>query len=861
MMDSTHPDYIRMEKLPGQITRATLKNGLTVLVQENHVAPVATVRCYVRNTGGVFEGPWLGMGLSHLCEHLVAGGSTKNRTEKEIEKIVDSFGGASNAYTSSAQTAYFIDCPAKHVMTCIDLIADQMQFVIIPEEEYAREKEVVQRELADGEVNRRRVIWKMLGETVYPDHPAKTPTIGYLDVLKTATREDCLAFYKERYIPNNQIFVVVGDVETDTILDRIAKAFAETPRGRETYIAMEAKKPQISPRESIREMDGKTYDLALAWPTAELSHPDLFALDVAAYILGEGESSRLVRKLKYEKPLVLSVNTASYTPSYVKGYFTVFAATEADTWQEASDEILREVYRLRDELVSPAELEKAKKQKAAELIFGQQTVQQAAGSLGQSVLSTDDPLFDVKYAENIQKVTAEQVRDVARRYFSPQRLNRVMITPPGGGPKAADLAKNGEAGEIYPVRLPNGVRVLIKRHSHLPLVNIQAFVLGGSLIDTPETAGRAGLVGAMLDKGTTEYTARQIADYFDSIGGSFRTSAGRNTLFASATVLKDDYQKSLALLADCFTRPTFPAEEYQKVKRLALGAIARRADSSREQILELFYDQLPATTPYHLLQGGKEETVSRLTVDDLKAFHQENFIAERMIVTVFGDVDPDEAVELVKKKFGQVPSNPSAPAVEFNRPNALAETVVRHKKIEKPTAMVMFGFPEVSILDKQDYAALTVLDAIMSGYSYPGGWLHTELRGEGLVYWVHAFQVTGPAPGYFSILAQTQPEMLDEVIVRIKKNLERAKKGEITEEEFNAAIEMILSLHAQENTTIGGQSRQAALDDLYGLGYNYDKSFDERIKAVTLADVVEVAKKYLGKHVLVSISPNGEEAK
>ena len=116
-----------MEKPAEGLTVATLSNGLTVMVQENHVAPVATVRCYVKNTGGAFEGRWLGMGLSHLCEHLVAGGSTTNRTEKEIEKIIDTFGGATNAYTSSDLTAYFIDCPAKHVMTCVDLIADQMR--------------------------------------------------------------------------------------------------------------------------------------------------------------------------------------------------------------------------------------------------------------------------------------------------------------------------------------------------------------------------------------------------------------------------------------------------------------------------------------------------------------------------------------------------------------------------------------------------------------------------------------------------------------------------------------------------------------------------------------------------------------
>jgi zinc protease len=172
--------------------------------------------------------------------------------------------------------------------------------------------------------------------------------------------------------------------------------------------------------------------------------------------------------------------------------------------------------------------------------------------------------------------------------------------------------------------------------------------------------------------------------------------------------------------------------------------------------------------------------------------------------------------------------------------------------------MVLMGYAIPSILDKKDHASLVVLDAIMSGYSFPGGWLHNELRGEGLVYFVHAFQVSGPSPGYFVILSQTGPDKIDEVVGRIKKNVARAKAGKISKEEFDTAVQMVLSLHAQDNTTIGGQAGQAALDDLYGLGYAYDKTFDDRIKAVKLDDVVRVAKKYLGNYVLVTSSPDGK---
>lgn len=848
------PHYVSTRRLPDAVTLATLSNGLTVIVQENHVAPVATVRCFVKNTGSAFEGRHLGAGISHVLEHVVAGGSTTKRSEKEIEALIDGFGGATNAFTSSDMTVYFIDCPAKDTIAAINLVADSMQHVKFEPSEFERELAVVRRELADGEVSRSRVQWKLLGLTLYTRHPVRHPTIGYLDVLNRTTNQAIIDFYRQRYVPNNQVLVVAGDVDTQKVLDAAAKNWTGTPRGAETYVALEEEPEQLSPREAIREMDGATYDMVLAWPTIKLSDPDLFALDVAANILGEGESSRLVRRLKYERGLVLSVNTASYTPDFVKGWFGVFASAQPAHWQEASQEVLREVHRLRDELVSPAELAKAKKQKAAELVLGQQTVQDAAESLGRNFLSAGDPLFEKQYVEGIEKVTAEQIRDAARRYFVPERLNRVVIAPPGGAPKTAQTSASAAETPIRSVKLANGLRVLLKRHTHKPLVNIQAYALCGSLVDTEATAGRSSLVAEMLDKGTARLSAQQIAEFFDSIGGQLGTTAGRNTIYASATVLREDFPRAAAVFADCVARPAFPADEFERVKKLALGAIARRADNPQQEVFEVFYDTLPKNSPYHLIQGGKKETVGRLTADDLRAYHAKYFVPGNMLVTVFGDIDLDEAQAAVEKLFGSMPAAP-VPPVDFNRPNAIPETIVRHKQTAKETGMVLLGYPAPSIFDKKEYAALTVLDAIMSGYSYPGGWLHNELRGAGLVYFVHAMPMSGPAPGYLAILSQTQPGKIGEVVARIEKNVARAKEGKIPEDEFRRAIDMIVSLHAQENTTIAAQAQQAALDELYALGHDYDKSFDARIRAVTLEDVVQVARKCFGNHILVTTSP------
>ncbi len=657
------PHYANVRHLAENVTVASLDNGLTVIVQENHTAPVATVRCYVKNTGSAFEGRYLGAGLSHVLEHVVAGGTTLHRGEKEIEKIIARFGGMTNAYTTNDHTTFFIDCPARNAMTAIELTADAMQHVTFESKEFARELKVVRRELADDEDDRGHVMSDLLDLTVYAVHPARHPVIGYLQVLNGTTNQAIIDFYHERYVPNNQIFVVVGDVNTQEVLDHVARQWAGTPRGRETFIALPEEPEQVSPRETVREMDGTVYDFAIAWPTVTISQRDMYALDLAAYILGEGESSRLVRQLKYENALVLSVAAASNTPHFVRGYFAVTASAKPETWRKASAEIVRQVYRLRDEEIGETELAKAKKQKAAELIFQRQTIQQQAESLGQSYLATSDPLFDRTYTERIQAVTAAEIRAAARKYFVPSRMNRVIIAPPGGGPKGVAESEAAEAGSVRMVRLPNGLRVLVKRVPNLPLVNIQAYALGGSFCDGEKQAGRAALLAEMLDKGVQGgASGAEIAEYFDSIGGVVSFNAGRFTLSGNATCLRDDFPKAAGLFADSFLHPAIPRDQFEKAQAILLADIENRSAEPRAEITELFFDSLPAASPYHGHPEGRAESVKALTVADLRKFHGECMVPGNMVVTVFGDIEPEAAVSLVTQHFGSLAAVDRKPA-------------------------------------------------------------------------------------------------------------------------------------------------------------------------------------------------------
>ncbi len=244
--------YRSLQRLPKATTLATLHNGLTVLVQENHAAPVVTVRCYSAQHRRVPSRENIWEPVSATCWSTWSPAAPQpGASEKEIERIIDSIGGATNAFTSVDVTGYYIDCPSKHVFTALELMAEFMLHCAFAPEEFDRELKVVRQEMADGEVNRRRVLWNLLNQTMYLEHPVRHPVIGYADVLMQTTNEEIIAFYRERYVPNNQLVVVVGDVDTDAILAAVSRLWGDVPRGKELFFPMPDEPLPLSPRPSV----------------------------------------------------------------------------------------------------------------------------------------------------------------------------------------------------------------------------------------------------------------------------------------------------------------------------------------------------------------------------------------------------------------------------------------------------------------------------------------------------------------------------------------------------------------------------------------------------------------------------------
>src|SRR6266403_5644395 len=343
---------------PSTAQKWILPSGLTIIVQEDHSAPVASVQAWCA-TGSIDEDQHLGAGLSHILEHMLFKG-TKSRSTNQIAQKIQDVGGYINAYTSFDRTVLWIDVPKDGVATALDVLADAMMNSTLPPEEYRKEQEVIRREFAMGMDDPDRVAGLLLFATAYQRHPYHFPVLGDIEIYNQLTQDQVMQYYKTRYVPNNLTFVVVGDVDAAKVRQQLTEFFKAYPEKSLKPIFIPEEPPQLGRREVHQEFATELTHLSLAWHIPEVTNPDVPALDLLSTILGDGRSSRLYRRVREEAGLAFGIAAFSYTPGD-PGLFGIDAALDPKKREAARDLILEIIDEIKDAGVSDDELAKAKK--------------------------------------------------------------------------------------------------------------------------------------------------------------------------------------------------------------------------------------------------------------------------------------------------------------------------------------------------------------------------------------------------------------------------------------------------------------------------------------------------------------------
>jgi zinc protease len=814
-----------------------LQNGLTLIVQEDHSAPVASVQAWCQ-TGSIDEDKHLGAGLSHILEHMLFKG-TQTRANSEIAKKIQDSGGYINAYTSYDRTVFWIDIPSKGVESAVDILADAMMNSTLPPEEYKKEQEVIRREFAMGYDDPDRMAGLQLFATAYREHPARLPVIGHIEIYNKLTRDDVLEYYKARYVPNNLFFVVTGDVDGDKVHAQLEKFFADYPQKSLPPHYIPAEPPQLGRRDSHTEFPTELTRLDLAWHTPELIHPDVPALDLLSTILGGGRSSILYRKLREERGLVHAISAFSYTPSY-PGLFGVEATLDPDKREATEKAVLEIIDNLKKEGVTADEIEKAKKQSLAAHFDAQTTMRGKASDLGSNWLLTGNLNFSNDYLDAIQRVTADDIKRVLSKYLTDSNLTVTSLNPIGSLKKEAAAAAPVEAGEVQKFDLPNGLRLLVREDSRLPLVSMVATFKAGLLAETPENNGITKLFAKAVLKGTKTRTAEQIANQIESVGGSIGSDAGNNSLSVSVNVMQPDLKLGLELLSDVLLDPALPEKEIAREKESQLAGIKAEEEQMTTVARNLMRSSLFPNHPYGLRNSGTPETVAKLDQKALVDFQKKFVCGHNGVIAVFGNVKASEVKAEVEKYLGKLPAGEPA-LVNAPQPPPLVKAVEVEENKEKAQAILMVGYQGTDLFSP-DREALELIDEASSDL---GSRFFVRIREKmGLAYFVGSSQVVGLVPGPFVFYLGTKPQNVDAVKTELLDEISKLAHDGLTQEELTRAKEKLLGQQDIHNQSNDAFAASCALDELYGLGFDHYKALRKKVESITLDDIKRVANKY-----------------
>ena len=847
--------------------RRVLPNGMTVILEENRAAPVVSIQVWVK-AGSVQEKDEEA-GVAHVHEHMLFKG-TKIRGVGTIAREVEAAGGKMNAYTSWEQTVYFVNMASRFKKKGIDILADIIENAAFDEQELAKEIEVIREEIRRAKDMPERRLSETFYATAYGVHPYGRPVIGYDEIVKGFTREDVLRFYRNWYVPENLVWVMVGDLDPEALIPELEARLSRIPNRPLPVGKKAVEPPQSAPRVFVQQEDAKEARLKIGFHIPNISDPDVPALDLLAQILGQGRSSRLYSSLRMERRLVNSISAYSMTPKD-PGLFLVSSSLEAKDLDRALTGILEEIFRVCFEPVTIQELKKAKAQIESDFIYQKQTVQGQARELGYYEAIVGDLGFGDKYLERLRKVRAEDVLRVAGTYLRPQNLTLGTLVPKTEGDQVSkkklleQVTSTYESTEsrfatraggtpeardpVLKVRLSNGATLLVKENRAVPLVSFRAVFLGGLLSEDENDNGISNFLAQMLNKGTETMSAAEIAEEVESLAGSVSGFSGRDSFGLTGETVSWNFLPVFEIFSDILLHPAFPEEYVEKTRQDVLAAIKNQEDSLAHLAFRLLWKTLYPCHPYGMDVLGTLESVKGITREGLAAYYRKQAVSQNLVLAIVGDIDRFEAKEVAEGFLMGLRDEPFLRSIEpCDAPPG--REAIQEVSAEKQQAHILVGARGARHSDPDKYS-LDVLDAVLSGQ---GGRLFTHLRDEqSLAYSVTALNREAVQPGMFAVYMATSPDKRKVAIDGMIEQVQRIREEKIPDEEIERAKNYLIGTYEVGIQTNSAQASAMAFNERYGLGYAEYLEYPQRIKEVTAKEVRKAAEKYLCPDCLVEV--------
>jgi len=848
---------------PNSINRTVLPNGLTLLIQEDHSAPVVAIVTYVK--AGYFDETDQENGLAHALEHMFFKG-TQKRGVGDIAKETKASGGYLNAHTIYDNTTYYTVLPSTGFAKGLEIQADAYANSAIDARELAREMEVIIQEAKRKSDNPSAVATETLYELLHDAHRMRRWRIGREPGLRAFTRDLMNNFYRNFYRPGNTILSISGDVDPADALRRVTELYGDL----ESLDPVRHPGPPEPKHDDFRyrELAGDIAQsqLVLGWRTPGTLDPDSAILDAAASVLATGRASRLYRAVR-EKKLASSITAYDYTPTEL-GVFVVHAETAPESTPEAARVIWDQMHQLRVGEIEEDELVRVRRIFEARWVRRFETAEGRANYLAEWEALGGWRLGD-EYFRRFMSASADDIQRVARKYLSDERAAALIYRPetaPLVAHDAADMKRIlGEGGterlpaiprhakitppEAKPAKLEkeeagvsvfraDEVPVLVRRKPGTPMASIGIYIVGGAVEEEPEHAGLTLLTARSMLKGTTTRSAAQIAEDSEMLGGSISASAGSDSFGWSISVPTSRLAEAVELLGDVILRPTIPDEAFETERTVALSNVAMLRDDMYRYPMRLASSVAFAKHPYGMPAMGTEESLRTITAEQAREWHKSRILESAIVIGVVADADPKEVADIVARELGSLQLRKDPKVAKPRWPKSVK---IAAESRDKAQTAIALAFPAPPRNDESRFAA-SLIATVTSGL---GGRFFDELRDkQSLAYTVQAAVSERRLAGMFVSYIATSPEK--EGIARAGLLAEFAKLRDqlVSEEEMTRAKEYVVGSHAISQESGGAQLGEMLDAWMLGEGLHELLEYDTRIRAVTADQMRDVARKY-----------------
>jgi zinc protease len=837
-------------------TRFTLTNGLTVLVHEDHKAPIVAVNVWY-HVGSKNERAGR-TGFAHLFEHLMFNGS--EHYDKEFMGPLERAGATGlNGTTNEDRTNYFVDVPSSALDLALFLESDRMGHLTgaISQAKLDEQRGVVQNEKREGENEPYGKVWDFLTPKLYPgNHPYSWSPIGSMEDLDAAKLDDVKGWFQTYYGPANAVLVIAGDVDLETAKEKVERYFGDIPPGppiarQGVWIA----KRTGSQRGTMQDRVPQTR-IYKVWNVPQWGSADGDYLSLAASVLSTGKSSRFFKRLVYQEQIASDVD-ASVELREIGGLFSIEAGVRPGVDPAKVERALdEELARFLAGGPTAVEIQRVKTLARAGFIRG---VERIGGFGGKSDVLAKGEVFAGRpdyYKVQMGRVagaTAAQIRGATARWLS-DGVYTLTVTPfpdYAAATKGVDRSTLPEVGAAPKAEFPaleratlsNGLKIVLAQRRAIPVVQFNLLVDAGYAADQFAQPGTASLAMTMLDEGTTTLSALQISDRLAELGAALGAGSQLDVSSVSLNALRERLDPALDLYADVVLHPAFRQTDLERLRKQRLVQIQREKADPLGMALRVFprvvFGEGHAyANPWS--GSGTEASARKITREDLVKFHTTWFKPNHATMIVVGATTMAEIRPKLERLFaGWRPGEVPAKNIAQVTPSATAQVYLLDRPGAEQTTLIAGNVAPPKA--NPDEPAIETMSAIL-GSDFSSR-LNMNLREDKhWSYGAYSFIRNARGPRPFLALAPVQTDKTREAIVELRKELAGIVRDRpiLPDELERAKASLTLTLPGSWETmdAIGGTIASIVA---FGLDDRYFDTYADRVRAQTIATVTEAA--------------------